>query len=188
MKPSATQFDGVFVFDAEPNRDERGYFARVFDRDALETAGCTADFVQWSVAFNERAGTLRGLHFNAPAHEEAKLVRVVAGAIYDLLVDLRPRSRTFATWASFELREGAGTSLYVPAGFAHGYQTLVERTYIAYGISRPYVESAARGINPLDPALGIEWPLPVSAISERDRALPTFADYLEGEGRISWSR
>jgi len=186
LKVSATRFDGVLLFRAETNRDERGYFARLFDRDVLADAGCVTEFPQWSVAYNDVAGTLRGLHWSAPPHEEAKVVRVVAGAVYDVLVDLRPGSPTRGRHLAFELREADAAALYVPAGFAHGYQTLVDRTYVAYAISCAYVPAAARGINASDPALRIGWPLPVSVISERDRALPSLADALRAEG--AWSR
>lgn len=188
MKTSPTTFDGVYLFTAATQRDERGYFARVFDRDVLAAAGCVSEFPQWSVAFNDRAGTLRGLHFNAAPHEEAKLIRVIAGAVYDVLLDLRSGSPTFGACGTFELRENDAAALYVPPGFAHGYQCLADRTYVAYGISLPYVPEAARGINALDPALAIAWPLPVTACSVRDRELPPLADYLAGTGGGAWSR
>jgi dTDP-4-dehydrorhamnose 3,5-epimerase len=178
LKPRPTELAGVVVFSADLAADERGYFARLYERDDLAAAGIEVDFPQWSVAANERAGTVRGLHFAAPPHAEAKLVRVIAGAIYDVVVDLRAASPTFGRWIGLELREAAGETLFIPAGFAHGYQTLADRTYVAYGISRPYVAAAARGINAFDTDLGIAWPLTMSVMSERDRALPTLARFV----------
>ena len=175
----STPVAGVLLFEAEASRDERGYFVRLIDDAALAAAGVHESFPQWSAAYNERAGTLRGLHFNAPPHAEAKLVRVIAGAIYDVLLDLRPGSATFGTWTGIELREDEPRTLYIPPGFAHGYQTLIDRTYVAYGISVPYLPEAARGIHALDPALAVRWPLPPHALSPRDRALPTLQAYLD---------
>ena len=170
------------LFEAQASPDERGYFVRLYDKAALEGAGIGTEFPQWSAAYNERAGTLRGLHFNAEPYAEAKLVRVVSGAIYDVLLDLRPHSATFGEWSAFELRESEPQTLYVPPGFAHGYQTLTDRCYVAYAISLPYVPEAARGVDALDPALGIAWPLPVQAHSARDRGLPTLRAYLDQLG------
>jgi dTDP-4-dehydrorhamnose 3,5-epimerase len=178
LKARSTPLEGVLLFDTEPSRDERGYFVRLFDQAALHEAGIDVAFPQWSAAFNERAGTLRGLHFNAPPHAEAKLVRVVSGAIYDVLVDVRPESATFGAWSGFELREDAPQTLYVPPGYAHGYQTLSDRCHVAYGISIPFIPEAARGIQAFDPALALPWPLPVAVMSARDRALPTLREYV----------
>ena len=167
---------GVLVFEAAPAADERGSFARVFDAAELHAAaGVDVAFPQWSTATNAASGTLRGLHFAAAPHTEAKVVRVVAGAVFDVVLDLRAASPTYGRWASFTLRGDGGETLFVPEGFAHGYQTLVPDTVVLYGISRPYVATASRGVDPFDPALAIPWPLAVSAIAERDRGFPPFA-------------
>jgi dTDP-4-dehydrorhamnose 3,5-epimerase len=167
-----TALAGVLVFAAPPATDARGSFSRLADRAELAAAGVCVDFPQWSVAANAVAGTLRGLHYAAPPHTEAKLVRVVAGAIFDVVLDVRAGSATFGRWASFELRADIPETLFVPAGCAHGYQTRVTGATVVYGISCAYVAAAARGVDPFDPALAIPWPLAVTAISERDRTLP----------------
>lgn len=167
---------GVLVFVHPAATDTRGSFARVSDRSELEAAGVHVEFPQWSTATNTAAGTLRGLHFAAPPHTEAKLVRAVAGAVFDVVLDLRAASPTFGHWESFTLRADVPETLFVPEGFAHGYQTLVADTVVLYGISRPYVAEAARGVDPFDPALAIPWPLAVGAIAERDRAFPRLAE------------
>ena len=172
MSVRSAGLDGVLVIAHAPATDARGDFSRLYDRAELEEAGVHVDFPQWSTASNTLPGTLRGLHFAAPPHTEAKLVRVVAGAVFDLVLDLRAASATYGRWASFVLRADAGETLFIPEGFAHGYQTLVAGTVVLYGISRPYVAAAVRGVDPLDPALAIPWPLAVGAIAERDRGLP----------------
>jgi dTDP-4-dehydrorhamnose 3,5-epimerase len=187
LTPFTTELDGVLLLAAEPSRDDRGSFCRVFDRATLLAAGIAAEFPQWSIATNDRAGTVRGLHFSAAPYEEAKLVRVVAGAIFDVVLDVRRGSASFGRWCGFELRDDGAETLYIPTGFAHGYQTLTDSTNVLYGISLPYVAGAARGINPFDPALGLTWPLPPSAVSARDRALPGLADYQRASGSSDWN-
>ena len=175
MSAGAAALAGVVVFAAPAAADARGSFSRIADRAELAAAGIDVDFPQWSVASNDAAGTLRGLHYAAPPHTEAKLVRVVAGAIFDVVLDLRAGSATFGRWASFELRADVPETLFVPAGCAHGYQTRVGNSTVVYGISCAYVAAAARGVDPFDPALAIPWPLAVTAISDRDRAFPRLA-------------
>jgi dTDP-4-dehydrorhamnose 3,5-epimerase len=139
------------------------------------------DLAQCSISRNDRAGTLRGLHFQTAPHEEAKLVRCTRGTIFDVIVDLRPDSPTHAEWIGVELDAEEGTALYVPKGFAHGFQTLVDETEVLYMISDPYVPEAASGVRWDDPAFGIEWPpADVRVISERDRSWP---DYAPGSRR-----
>jgi dTDP-4-dehydrorhamnose 3,5-epimerase len=187
LKAVATELDGVLRLCGAPARDERGAFARVFDRDVLAAAGLVHEFPQWSTASNAAAGTLRGLHFNSPEHAETKLIRVVAGAVLDVLVDVRPDSPTVGRWAGFELHDDDGVTLFVPPGYAHGYQTLTDATTVLYAIGPGYVAEARRGINACDPALGISWPLPVRNVSERDRALPALADYLRDREGAAWN-
>jgi dTDP-4-dehydrorhamnose 3,5-epimerase len=170
-----TPLRGAYVVELELLRDERGAFARTFDAAAFAAAGLAADVVQCSLSYNERAGTLRGMHYQADPHGEVKLVRCTRGAIHDVIVDLRPASATYRRWFAIELRAGGDASLYVPVGFAHGFQTLVDRSEVAYQMAQPYVPEAARGVRWDDPALGIEWPAPPAhgrILSERDAGYP----------------
>jgi dTDP-4-dehydrorhamnose 3,5-epimerase len=136
--------------------------------------GLVADFVQTSQSYNRKRGTLRGMHFQHPPHAEIKLVRCVQGAIFDVIVDLRPDSPTYLRWEGFELSLANGRALYVPEGFAHGFITLTNDTFVHYQISHPHTPEAAGGIRYDDPALAIAWPEPVTVISERDQAWPAF--------------
>ncbi|MDB5092777.1 MAG: rfbC [Candidatus Eremiobacteraeota bacterium] len=169
---------GAFALEPEPVRDERGWFARWWDAEQLAAAHLTAHFVQQSAAWNERAGTLRGLHVVLPPASEAKIVRCVRGKAFDVVLDARPSSATFGRHVSLDLSERNGRAVYVPAGCAHGYQTLEDDTTLLYDISSIYRPELACGIAHDDAALGIEWPLPVEALSARDAALPLFAKYV----------
>jgi dTDP-4-dehydrorhamnose 3,5-epimerase len=170
-----TELSGAYVIEPEPLEDERGFFARVFDADELAARGLETRFAQWSVSHNARAGTLRGLHFQSAPHEETKIVRVTAGALHDVIVDLRPDSPAFKRWVAVELSAENGHSLYIPKGFAHGFQTLAEATEVFYAISTPYEASAAAGVRWDDPAFAIEWPeAERRTISEKDRSWPDF--------------
>lgn len=171
-----TELRGAFVVDLEKRVDERGYFARSWCREEFDRHGLITDFVQHSVSFSEVAGTLRGMHFQRPPHGETKLVRCVRGAIYDVIVDLRPDSRSYGRWVSVELTAESGRMLYIPALFAHGFQTLAPETEVSYMISAFHRPEASEGLRYDDPQLGIAWPLPVSRIAEKDRAWPDFAD------------
>jgi dTDP-4-dehydrorhamnose 3,5-epimerase len=170
-----TGLPGAWLVEPEPIADERGFFARTFDADAFAERGMRAAFPQCSVSYNARAGTLRGLHFQAAPHAEAKLVRCTAGAIFDVIVDLREGSPTRGRWTGVELSAENRRALYVPEGFAHGFQTLADASEVLYQISAPYVPDAARGVRWDDTAFGITWP-PAGArvMSERDRA---YADW-----------
>lgn len=167
---------GAYVLEPELHHDERGFFARAFCRRELEERGLDATVAQCSLSFNRRRGTLRGMHYQAPPGEEAKLVRCIRGALHDVIVDVRPGSGTFGRHAAVELTADNRFALYVPPGCAHGFQTLSDDTEVYYQMSAFYAPELARGFRHDDPALGIEWPLPVSVISERDRELPLFAD------------
>jgi dTDP-4-dehydrorhamnose 3,5-epimerase len=171
-----TGIAGAWIVDVEPSSDERGMFARTFDALLFEERGLSADVVQCSTSFNPRAGTLRGLHYQADPHAECKLVRCTAGAVYDVLVDLRAESSTRGRWEATELSSESRRAVYVPHGVAHGFQTMVDGSELLYMIDRPFEPSAARGVRWDDPAFAIEWPEPAGArvISERDRS---FADY-----------
>ena len=175
MKYSETPLPGAFVIEPEPIVDERGSFARTFDRAEFEARGLDAAVVQCSASFNHHRGTLRGMHYQAEPHAEAKLVRCTRGAIYDVIVDLRPDSAAYRGWFGVELSAAAGKMLYVPTGLAHGFLTVEDASEVHYQISTGYVPSAARGVRFDDPAFAIEWPEPALVISEADRTRPDFA-------------
>jgi len=152
--------------------DERGAFARRFCADEFRALGLEVDLVQRSISFNSRAGTLRGMHFQAPPNLEAKLVRCTRGAIFDVLVDLRAGSPTYGQWHGEELTADNRLMLYIPKGFAHGFQSLVDSTEVDYEITPAYVPGAAAGFRFDDPALTIDWPVADIIVSERDKTLP----------------
>jgi dTDP-4-dehydrorhamnose 3,5-epimerase len=165
--------EGAFVVEPEPIVDERGFFARAWCRDEFADHGLEPELAQCSISRNVAAGTLRGLHFQAAPHEEVKLVRCVRGAIFDVIVDLRVGSPTRLEWYGQVLDSARGSALYVPKGFAHGFQTLTDDTDVLYMISQPYVADSATGIRWDDPAIGISWPeARVRTMSERDRSWP----------------
>jgi dTDP-4-dehydrorhamnose 3,5-epimerase len=172
MKVVETALAGVLMLEVEPIADERGLFARTWDRADLLSRGLTADLEQVSIAYNEVAGTLRGLHFQAAPYEEAKTVRCTSGAIFDVAVDLRDGSPTRFRWVATELSTANRRSLFVPEGCAHGYLTLTDGAEVQYQISTPYRAEAARGYRWDDPSFAIAWPIEVRRISERDAALP----------------
>lgn len=175
MKIIETNLHGVLILEVEPIADERGFFARTWDRKSLAERGVTAEVNQVSVAFNEVAGTLRGLHYQAAPESEAKTVRCTAGAIFDVAVDLREGSPTRYRWVGVELSADNRRSLFIPDGCAHGYLTLVDSVEVQYQISAPYRPEAARGYRWDDPTLAIDWPIAVRRISTRDEVLPYIA-------------
>jgi dTDP-4-dehydrorhamnose 3,5-epimerase len=168
---------GAFLVVPELVEDERGGFARTVDRDAFAACGLPTDWVQCSTSYNRRAGTLRGLHFQAAPHEETKLVRCTRGAIFDVALDLRVGSDTFRAWAGVRLDADNRRSLLVPKGCAHGFITLADDTEILYMMDSPYVPGAARGVRWDDPAFGIEWPAEASSplLAPRDAGYPDWA-------------
>jgi dTDP-4-dehydrorhamnose 3,5-epimerase len=177
VKLVPTPLPGAYVVELEPIGDERGWFARTFDAAAFEALGLDARVSQCNASFNARAGTLRGMHYQAEPHGEAKLVRCTRGAIFDAVVDLRPDSPAFRRWFGLELRAGGTRSLFVPAGLAHGFQTLTDDVEVHYQMSYHYVPDAARGVRWDDPAFGIDWPEPPAdgrVISDRDASYPDF--------------
>ena len=166
---------GAYVVELERREDERGWFARLWDPNELGAEGLDPRIAQISAAWNERGGTLRGLHYQADPHGEAKLVRCTRGSIYDVLVDLRPESPAYRRWIAVELREEDPRMLYVPRGVAHGYQTLADGTETLYLISEFYRPELQRGVRWDDPAFAIRWPdADGRVISERDAAWPDF--------------
>lgn len=175
MKFIEAPLAGAFIVELDPRSDERGWFARTFDRDAFERRGLAAEILQESTSFNARRGTLRGMHFQAAPHEETKLVRCTRGAIYDVVVDLRPGSATFCRWHGVELTPDCGCALYVPKGMAHGFLTLADDSEVAYQMTAPHVPEQACGVRYDDPVFAIAWPQEPSVVSERDRSYPDFA-------------
>lgn len=167
---------GVFLVEPERREDERGFFARTFCREEFAAHGLEPAVAQCSVSFNRAAGTLRGMHYQAAPRREAKLVRCTRGAIFDAVVDLRVGSLTYGLSFSVELTADSRLALYVPPEFAHGFQTLATGTEVFYQMSEAYEPGHDRGFRWDDPAVGIAWPLPVAAMSARDRGLPLFAE------------
>lgn len=170
-----TDLEGARLIDLTPNRDARGFFARTFCEREFAEAGLHARFVQHSTSHTLRKGALRGMHFQRAPHAEIKLVSCLRGAIYDVIVDLRPTSPTFKRWQGFELSEENRRQLYIPEGFAHGFQTLADNCEVHYLISAFYAPEAAGGLRYDDPAFAIDWPLSVTDIADKDRAWPDFA-------------
>ena len=172
-----TALPGAFVIDLERREDERGFFARAFCQREFSELELATHLVQTNVAYSRRRGTLRGLHFQVAPHQEAKLIRCVAGALYDVIVDLRPTSPTFKEWTSVVLTPENRRTLYVPKGFAHGYQTLADRTEMLYHMSEFYAPECERGVRYDDPAFGIHWPdVDERLLSEKDRSWGRFVD------------
>jgi dTDP-4-dehydrorhamnose 3,5-epimerase len=169
-----TPLAGAVVVELERREDERGFFARSFCQREFEAQGLDPCVAQCNVSFNRRRGTLRGLHWQAPPHAEAKLVRATRGALWDVVVDLRSDSATFCRWFGVELTEENRRALYIPQGFAHGFQSLVDDVEVSYQMSAFYAADAQRGARWDDPAFGIEWPVRTPFLSPRDAAYPDF--------------
>ena len=169
---SETPLSNAFVIDLEQKPDSRGFFARSFCAAEFEAHGLKPVVAQCNLSFNHRRGTLRGMHYQVPPAAEAKLVRCTRGAIYDVIVDLRPDSPTYMQHFGVELSEENRRALYVPEMFAHGYQALTDGAEVTYQVSEAYTPGCERGLRHDDPALGIVWPIPVTVISDKDRAWP----------------
>jgi dTDP-4-dehydrorhamnose 3,5-epimerase len=169
-----TRVKGAYVIDVRLIEDERGFFARTWSAEDAETRGLIASFTHCSLSGNTTAGTLRGLHYQTGAHAETKLVRCTRGRIYDVVLDLRPDSETFARWDAVELSAANRRSIYIPRGCAHGYLTLEDDSEVAYQITPAYCAEASAGVRWNDPMFGIEWPAAPSVMSDRDRSFPNF--------------
>jgi dTDP-4-dehydrorhamnose 3,5-epimerase len=178
-----TTLSGAYLVDLEKRVDDRGFFARTWCRNEFADRGLATDLVQGHVSVNATRGTLRGLHFQRPPHAEAKLIRCVRGAIYDVIVDLRRDSPTHGRWLGVDLDAASYRMLYVPAGFAHGFQVLADDTEITYLVSAFYAPGAEAGIRYDDPSLAVPWPLPVTRISEKDLSWPYF-EAFEGQAAV----
>lgn len=165
---------GAFSLNIEPRQDERGFFARAYCREEFQSRGLSGDLEQCNISFNQKTGTLRGLHFQIPPFWEAKLMRCTLGAIFAVVLDLRRDSPTFTQWHALELSQDNRQMLFAPLGTATGFQTLRDSTEVFYQMSRAFEPTAARGVRFDDAAFGIQWPLPVSSIAPRDAAYPDF--------------
>lgn len=166
---SETNLPGAFIIDIDRREDSRGFFARAFCQHEFAEHGLEPIIAQANIAFNNRKGTMRGMHFQFPPAAETKLVRCTRGAILDIIVDLRPESPTYLEHVSVELSADNHRAIYVPGRFAHGYQVLEDSTETSYQVGEFYTPGVEGGLMYDDPALGLEWPLPVSEISEKDR-------------------
>jgi dTDP-4-dehydrorhamnose 3,5-epimerase len=166
---------GAYVIELEKLEDDRGFFARGYCSNEFASHGLASQVVQSNVSFNFRKATLRGMHYQVMPYREAKLVRCTRGAIYDVIIDLRPGSQTFQQWLGVELMAENYRMLYVPEGFAHGFQTLEDRTEVIYHVSEFYTPKAEQGIRFNDPAFKIRWPLEVQIISQKDKSWPDFS-------------
>jgi dTDP-4-dehydrorhamnose 3,5-epimerase len=167
-----TPLSGVWVIEVEPIADERGFFARSFCREEFAARGLNPNLVQCNISFNKACGTLRGMHWQAAPHGEAKLVRCTMGRIYDVALDLRHDSPSFLQWFAVELTAQNRKMLYLPEGCAHGLQTLEDNSEVFYQMSTEFHGPSARGARFDDPIFGIVWPLPITVISAKDAALP----------------
>ena len=174
MTFAETELEGVWLVTPEPQGDHRGFFARTWCEREFAAHGLTDHYVQCSVSFNTRRGTLRGLHYQRAPHEEAKIVRCTMGAIYDVVLDLRRGSPTFKKHVAVELTASNHRMLYIPKGCAHGFQTLVDDTEVFYQISAFYAGDHAAGVRWNDPAFGVWWPCEDPILSDRDRSYPDF--------------
>jgi dTDP-4-dehydrorhamnose 3,5-epimerase len=167
-----TTLEGAFVIEADVFEDERGAFIRTFTAAEFEARGLDSDVAQLAASFNRRRGTLRGMHYQIPPHAQSKLIRCTRGAAYDVILDLRPGSRTYGRWQSVEISVANRKAVYAPAGFAHGFMTLEDDTEISYQLSHPHAPDCERGVRWDDPAFGIAWPMKPLCLSSRDAAYP----------------
>ncbi|MBA4374005.1 MAG: dTDP-4-dehydrorhamnose 3,5-epimerase [Thermodesulfovibrio sp.] len=172
---SETKLRDAFIIDVQKYEDNRGFFGRTFCQKEFEKIGVNTNIVQANVSFSKKKGTLRGMHYQAVPYGEVKLVRCTRGAIYDVIIDIRPGSPTYRQWLGVELREDSCRMIYVPEKFAHGFQTLEDNTEVVYQVSQFYTAGAERGIRYNDPAFQIQWPLDVRIISEKDGSWPDYS-------------
>ena len=169
-----TKLKGSYLIELEKNTDERGFFARSYCRKEFEKYGLNSKVVQCNISFNKKKQTLRGMHYQTKPYEEAKLIRCTHGAIYDVIIDLRPDSSTYLKHYGVQLNEDNRLMLFVPEGFAHGFITLQDRTEIFYQMSEFYAPESAMGLRYNDPLFGIKWPEDAKIISNRDKNYPDF--------------
>jgi len=169
-----TKLKGAFIIELEKLEDERGFFARTWDQKLFEENGLNSRIVQCDISFNQLKGTIRGMHFQIPPHEEAKVVSCIKGKIFDVIIDLRSSSETYKNWFSVELNDQNKKMLYIPEGFAHGFQTLEDNTLVNYQMSEFYSPEHARGVRWNDKSFHIDWPLKKTIISKKDLSYQSF--------------
>ncbi len=172
VKFKETKLKGAYIISLEPLTDERGFFARSFCQEEFEKHGLNLRIVQCDISYNKKKGTLRGMHYQEAPYEEAKLVSCVRGLMYDVIIDLRPNSPTHSQWFAEELSFENNKMIYIPKGFAHGFQTLEDDSVVYYQMSEFYHPECARGVRWDDPAFGIKWPVKPKIISDKDKNLP----------------
>lgn len=172
MQFQPLELAGAYVIALDPIADDRGFFARAWCKEEFEQRGLNGNLLQTNIGFSSRRGTLRGLHYQRAPYAECKLVRCTRGAVFDCIADLRPDSPTFRRWFGLELSAENRLQLYVPEGFAHGYQALTDNCEVCYQTTQVFHAPSAAGVRYDDPALGVRWPEPVTVISEKDRCWP----------------
>lgn len=182
---SETKLKGAYIIEATPIKDNRGFFSRTWCKRELEQHGLDTNIVQCNISYNLKKGTLRGMHYQKNPYSEVKYVRCIKGALYDVIVDLREDSKTFGQWIGVELTEENKRALYIPKGFAHGFETLLDNTYLYYQVTEYYTPEAEGGIRWNDPKFNIIWPIdnPV-VMSSKDNSWPLFLGGRKNEGKI----
>ena len=169
-----TKLLGAYIIDIEPIKDQRGFFARTWCSRVFENQGLVTQMVQYNISFNYTQGTVRGLHYQVAPHSEVKLFKCIRGTVYHIIVDLRPESSTYKSWIAEKLSDKNRRMLYVPEGFASGYQTLEDNCEVFYQVSEYYKPNSERGIRWNDPSFGITWPTQVTIVSDKDKSFPDF--------------
>ena len=174
-----TKLEGVFIIEPEKKEDQRGFFAQIWDKKKFEEMNLNPNLVQSSISYNKKRGTVRGLHFQIPPYEEIKLIRCTKGKIFDVVIDLRPFSRTYTEWVSIELSDQNRKMIYVPEKFAHGFQTLEDNTEVYYQMSEYYKPESARGVRWDDPLFSIKWPIAVATMLKRDAEFSNYSKEIQ---------
>lgn len=185
MKFTETKLKGAYIIELDPIYDDRGFFARSFCQKEFQAYKLKINIVQCNISHNKKKGTLRGMHFQVPPKGEEKLVRCSRGSIYDVIIDLNPKSQTYCKWVAVELTAENHKMLYIPKNFAHGFQTLEDNTEVFYHMFEFYSPKQARGVCWDDPAFNIKWPIPNPIISKNDRYYPLF-DKVKYETSSNW--
>jgi dTDP-4-dehydrorhamnose 3,5-epimerase len=180
MKFTPTSLKGVFIVDLQPYADSRGWFSRIYCKREFEEIGHTKEWVQLNHSFTNKKGAIRGMHYQLPPFSEIKMVRCIAGAVWDVVVDIREDSETFLQWTAAELSAENKKMIYIPEGFAHGFQTLQDNCELLYFHSNFYTAGSEGAIRYDDPAVGIKWPLPLTELSDRDRDHPLLNAQFKG--------
>ena len=174
MKFIETPVQGCLIIEPDRFDDDRGFFSRIWDQKEFTERGLSTAFAQFNLAYNHKAATLRGMHFQSAPNAEVKLVRCTRGSVYDAIIDLRPDSPTYLKWAGVELTADNYRTFYVPKGCAHGYATLVDKAEVAYQVSDPYAPASAGGVRWNDPVFGVKWPITPTIIHQRDATYPDY--------------